>query len=369
MYDFLDLTVFASSCSLITMGFVYLLDNQKKADRVIIFIFFLIWGIDTILILWEIKGLYPGLLYLCKPFELFYGPLVYYHFRTLIERKIKIDLVFLLLFLPGILAVIYFIPFFVLMPANIGFHDMPNDAVRFIYLAIERMGTPWLVICILIFIVQAVKMLSAKSFKLILKRKILTAYCIMWMVISITGYILYIVKFGRLLHMIVIVTNVMIIIFYFIEKKYEKLFLLIMEDSSETKYKKSMIRNIDTGAVIERVKELMEFDKIYLDENLSLQSLSSMLGITPHQLSEILNSRLNANFRSFINTYRIKAAKKKIMENTNISIIQVAYECGFKSKNGFNVAFLKMEAMTPSEFKEKCSHARKYDFSDDYEKY
>jgi AraC-like DNA-binding protein len=359
MYGFLDLLAFASSCSLITMGIVYLSEDRKKADRVIVFTFFLLWGTDTFFILWEEMGLFghnPHFLYLIKPFELFYGPLVYYRFRILIEGKIKFDILLVLLFLPGVLAVIYFIPYFTLVPqeklAYIGIHNILNGSVwDFIYFMIARGVTPWLVFCIILFIVQLPGMLSAKGLKLIMRKKIIAAYNILWIVIAVTGYSMYILGYSSMTKVMIIITNGMIILFYYIEKKYEKLFLLIHEDSSETRYKKSMIRNINTGAVIERVKELMELENLYLDENLSLQSLSSLLGITAHQLSEILNDRLNTNFRSFINSYRVKAAKKMILENEDINIIQVAYECGFKSKNGFNNAFNKIEAMTPSEFK------------------
>jgi len=363
MYGFLDLFAFASSCSLITIGFVYLSEN--KSDRIVIFAFFALWGIDTVFILWEEMGLfwhYPQLLYLGKPFELFYGPLVYCHFRTLIEGKHKYSIRSLLLFLPGILAVILFIPFFSLAPqeklAYVGFGNIPNDAVRFIYLVIVRGVTPWFVFCLILFIVHARGALSAKSFQLILKEKVLLAYCILWIVIAITGYSIYSIGHEPMIKVMVIVTNGMIVLFYFIEKRHEKLFLLIQEDADETRYKRSMVKNIDTSAVIERIKQLMERENRYLDEHLSLQTLSSMLDITPHQLSEILNVKLNTNFRSFINTYRIEAAQKMLLEDENISILQAALNCGFNTKNTFNTAFHALEGMTPTEFIEKNRNPR-----------
>jgi AraC-like DNA-binding protein len=358
MYGFLELTAFASSCSLITTGFVYLSDNRKRADRVIVFSFLLLWGINSFLILWEEMGLYrqyPHLLYLSKPFEFFYGPLVYYHFRSLlIEGKIRFSAPSALLFLPGILAVIYFIPYFALPPqeklAYLGFHNITNDAVRFVYLAIMRGVTPWFIFCIALFIVQALGMLSAKSFRLLLQKKILVAYSALWIAVALTGCAMYILRYGPMIKIMIIIANGMIVLFYFIEKKQEKLFLLLQEDSSETRYKKSMIGNINAGAVMERAKELMEMERCYLDEKLSLRTLSAMLGITAHQLSEILNNRLHTNFRSFVNGYRIRAAKEMLLENGKINILQTALKCGFNSKNTFNTAFHTLEGMTPTEF-------------------
>lgn len=144
---------------------------------------------------------YPHMLYLSKSFELFYGPLIYYRFRLLIEGKIKYDTLFVLLFLPGVLAVIYFIPFFALAPqeklAYVGFHNMPNGSVRYIYLMIVHGVSAWFVFCLGLFIVHALGSLSSKSFRLILKKKTLVAYIVLWIVISVAGYSLYIMGISR----------------------------------------------------------------------------------------------------------------------------------------------------------------------------
>ena len=61
---------------------------------------------------------------------------------------------------------------------------------------------------------------------------------------------------------------------------------------------------------IKRLKHLMEKEKIYLDENISLQSLAEKLNIPPYQLSQLLNEKIKQSFSDFINTYRIEEAKE-----------------------------------------------------------
>jgi hypothetical protein len=97
---------------------------------------------------------------------------------------------------------------------------------------------------------------------------------------------------------------------FYLERKYADFFILMRKDSNEMRYKKSMGRGIDTRAVTGRIKELMEFENIYLDEKLSLQRLSEILNIKPYQITEILNSELKINFRSLLNSYRVAAVKK-----------------------------------------------------------
>ncbi|MBP7736463.1 MAG: helix-turn-helix transcriptional regulator [Spirochaetes bacterium] len=350
---------------MIAIAFGYFSENRKKADMIIVFTFCSLWGIFTLFILAEETGAiysYPQFLHVNEPFELFMGPLIYYRFRILVEGKMKLSLLTLLLFAPGILAVLYFIPYFTLSGqeklALAGFQNIQNGAVRAIYLAIVYGQTPWFVFCLALFIVHGSRMLSAKGLRLIMQKKVLVAYNLLWITIAITGYAVYLTGQSGMIRVMIIVTNCMIVLFYFIEKKYPELFLLIREDSSETRYKRSMLGGVNTGAVVERIQELMELERLYLDEDLSLKSLGSRLGITPHQLSEILNGTVRATFPTFVNAYRIEEAKKMLLENENIGVINAAYECGFKSKNAFNNAFSRREGMTPTEFIQQSKKRR-----------
>ena len=97
----------------------------------------------------------------------------------------------------------------------------------------------------------------------------------------------------------------------------------------------------------------MEIEKVYRDENISLQSLSEKLSIAPHQLSRIINEKLNKNFPDFINTFRVKEAKKILADprQTDRKILTIAFDVGFNTKVAFNTAFKKHTKMTPSEFR------------------
>ena len=48
------------------------------------------------------------------------------------------------------------------------------------------------------------------------------------------------------------------------------------------------------------LKELMEREKLYLNEKLSGNEMAETLGISRHQLSEVLNNELETNFYNFI---------------------------------------------------------------------
>lgn len=121
---------------------------------------------------------------------------------------------------------------------------------------------------------------------------------------------------------------------------------------NRAKYEKSYIQGLDIEKITLKLKELMEKEKAYLDEDLRSGDLAAMLRITPHQFSEILSIVLNTNFHRLVQEYRIKEAMRLISENPDKNILDIGYEVGFQSKSTFNLAFKKFTGMTPMEFRQ-----------------
>jgi AraC-like DNA-binding protein len=128
-------------------------------------------------------------------------------------------------------------------------------------------------------------------------------------------------------------------------------FSTLKRDIKKKRYEKSMLGGLDTGVIGDRLAELMRDDELYFDSEISLASVAGRLGVTSHQLSQLLNERMNTGFWDYVNQLRIEEAKKLIRENPDASIITICYRVGFNSKSSFNAAFKKMTGLTPREFK------------------
>lgn len=124
-----------------------------------------------------------------------------------------------------------------------------------------------------------------------------------------------------------------------------------IKEAKTIRYENTILSSVDSDAVIERLEDLMNEDKIFRDEELTLQKLSDMLMVTPHQLSRILNSKRNMNFRSLINSYRIKDALSRMSLYPEKNILEIALESGFNSKSSFNSVFMKSTGVTPSDYR------------------
>jgi len=121
----------------------------------------------------------------------------------------------------------------------------------------------------------------------------------------------------------------------------------------KTSSDKSYLANVDINNLQENLKIIMEEEKLYCDEDLSLTRLSEALEVTSHQLSHFLNEYHNKNFNSYINNYRITEAKKLLISDSKRSTLSVAFASGFNSYSAFYTAFKKEIHLSPAEFRKQ----------------
>ena len=99
----------------------------------------------------------------------------------------------------------------------------------------------------------------------------------------------------------------------------------------------------------DKLLDLMEKDKVYLDATLSLRALAKQIDLHPNKLSWLINDMQEQNFNQFINAYRIVHFKNLALNpnNAHLSIMGLAYESGFNSKTVFNTYFKKSTGISP----------------------
>jgi YesN/AraC family two-component response regulator len=129
----------------------------------------------------------------------------------------------------------------------------------------------------------------------------------------------------------------------------------IEELKGPEKYKNSKLTKSDAHKYSKQLTQLITKDKIFQDPDITLRKLASVLSVSPHHISQVINQELNMNYYEFINSYRIEEAKKvlSIPANKYKTIIDLLFDVGFKSKSVFNSVFKEYTGMTPTEFRRK----------------
>jgi AraC-like DNA-binding protein len=172
---------------------------------------------------------------------------------------------------------------------------------------------------------------------------------VMTVLLMAAGYILGSVV---LLRAGAIMAGVLVVGAYLAGQRYPQFMQFLAIQAKKRRYERSLLEGMDFGAVSARLMELMEEQKLYTHEDLTLKTVSGSLAITPHQLSQLLNERFNMNFKSFVNSFRVREARRLLVEEPESSIISIAYVVGFNSKTSFYRAFARVTGRTPHEYRD-----------------
>lgn len=124
-----------------------------------------------------------------------------------------------------------------------------------------------------------------------------------------------------------------------------------------TAYAKSGLTSDKIRILAEKLSKVMETKKPFLNEDLNLTLLAELSETTQTQLSQVVNQYFEMNFYDFVNQYRVEEAKKMLSspEFNHLSVLGIAFDCGFKSKSSFNRYFKKYTGVSPSQFKNTLS--------------
>jgi AraC-like DNA-binding protein len=103
-----------------------------------------------------------------------------------------------------------------------------------------------------------------------------------------------------------------------------------------------------------KILKLMHDEKLYLQPELNLSDIANRLKTNISVLSGVVNNAFGKNFNDFVNEYRVKEFQERIQlpENKNITLLGIAFDCGFNSKATFNRSFKKFTGKAPKEFLE-----------------
>jgi AraC-like DNA-binding protein len=124
-------------------------------------------------------------------------------------------------------------------------------------------------------------------------------------------------------------------------------------------YRKTMMRDEtkkDHSITIqteEKIKQAAEYLRNNYLRDISREGLAASLDISPNHLGKFFKIYTGKKINEYISDLRIREAAKRLRENKNENVINIAFSVGFESLSTFNRAFLKIMGITPSEYKDQ----------------
>lgn len=97
------------------------------------------------------------------------------------------------------------------------------------------------------------------------------------------------------------------------------------------------------------LQKLLTYMEDHINENISLETAASMMHFSPSHFSKIFKQLIGVNYIKYLNILRITKASEMLC-NSDVTITQTAYHCGFQNIRTFNRVFKEITGQTPSNY-------------------
>ncbi len=331
---------------IVTGGLVF---QKPRKTNVFLAIFILVFTLKQLSFLYETSGvlqLYPQFFMITFPLSFLFGPALFYHFKFLADPNEKITS----------FSLFHLIPFAALTVVTIYLFSMSGEE-RVLYIR-ENLHS-------LIVPVNYIKVAHILAYGLVIfytvgkRTEKLTSKAKSYMftvlfIYTISAFLQasFYASFLRFKYFIVyhVVASTLVLfigyMLYFHPNILEKI---------KSKYSKSSLNNKDKSRIFDKIENYLSNPNNIRDQELNLGKLARNIEEKKYHISQTLSEKYSTSFNDLINEKRIQYSKTLLLNSDydHLKILAVALESGFTNKTTFNRAFVKFNACTPSEFRNK----------------
>jgi len=118
-------------------------------------------------------------------------------------------------------------------------------------------------------------------------------------------------------------------------------------------YAQSTLTRVDREAMAGRLRQLFEVEQVHRAESLSLVGVAELLGLSGHQLSELVNTEFGMGFPRLVRRYRVETARRMLLDEPRASVLSVGMASGFNSQSSFYVAFKEQVGEVPGAYRQR----------------
>lgn len=116
--------------------------------------------------------------------------------------------------------------------------------------------------------------------------------------------------------------------------------------------------------LMKAIDEVLADPAVYCNPEFNIAELAKLVDSNTKYVSQAINECTGMNFRTFINSLRIKIARVRLtnsVEYSNHTIQAVSESVGFKSTSNFVIAFKKVMGVTPSAYQKLACQDPSFD--------
>ncbi|MHA4845063.1 AraC family transcriptional regulator [Flavitalea antarctica] len=128
--------------------------------------------------------------------------------------------------------------------------------------------------------------------------------------------------------------------------------LLILAESRDCKYISHETIIGHNSKESERLNKVFEFVLKRFDTEINISEVARLVNMAENSFSRYFSQRTRKTFSGFVNEIRLSHASKLLIE-TQKSISEICFECGFNNLSNFNRQFLQMYGLSPLSYRKQ----------------
>lgn len=138
-----------------------------------------------------------------------------------------------------------------------------------------------------------------------------------------------------------------------------KILYELSQDTGARTLASSSFAHKDSGRESRRVAKVKEYISVHFAEELRLEDLASLVGMTPSAFSRFFKQHTTRTLSDYIIDIRLGNAARMLVD-TSCSISEISYACGFNNLSNFNRIFKARRGNTPRDFRALFTKSRVY---------
>lgn len=305
---------------------------------------------------------FPHLMAVFVPFFYLLGPLYHFYIRTTLQGSPSFNKWSIIHLVPALICFLTILPFYLKSGAEkLALYDAPQpedfrlESNRVLYYGSIFLSVLWYTLQSLFLINEKQKVLDGRTHRALNLQlpwlKNYTKAFLFFLLCFLLAQLIFIFTDFHQYYVMLSTVLAFSILIHFVGYwgiKESRILSDQPASNSPTKLSADKTRELKAELI-----QILEHEKVYLKSDLSAKYFCDRLEVNSQYFSRLINSEFNCSFTHLINSYRIEKAKSMIKDPsyTHLSLLGIAIECGFNTKNTFTRAFKRHTGITPSAFK------------------
>ena len=98
-------------------------------------------------------------------------------------------------------------------------------------------------------------------------------------------------------------------------------------------------------------RDLLVWIEQQLDEPLGLEGIAAHAGLSPYHFSRLFTARMGRSVMAHVRGRRLVRAARRLCEEPDLKLVELAFDCGFESQEAFTRAFKRVFGVSPGRFR------------------